>query len=62
MNAQAVKEDEAKVVGYCERCEGQNVVLFRGRWSCSCTGIGGVTRWRASWTAWETETTGRTAR
>ena len=53
MNAQAVKEDEAKVVGYCERCEGQNVVLFRGRWSCTCTGLGGVTRWRRRWTAWE---------
>ena len=47
-------EDEAKVVGYCTRCEGQNVVLFRGRWSCGCVqSDGGVTRWRTSWTAWE---------
>ena len=46
-------QDTARIVGWCARCEGQNVVLFRGRWSCACTGIGGVTRWRRSWTAWE---------
>ena len=46
--------DEAKVVGFCDRCEGQNVVLFRGRWSCGCVqSDGGLTRWRKGWTAWE---------
>ena len=46
--------DTARIVGFCSgACEGQNVVLFRGKWSCGCTGIGGVTRWRSSWTAWE---------
>mgnify|MGYP001558711498 CR=1 FL=1 len=44
------------IVGWCSRCEGQNVVLFRGRWSCGCVqSDGGVTRWRKSWTAWRDE-------
>ena len=46
-----------QIVGFCERCTG-NVILASRRWSCGCTGIGGVTKWRRSWQAWEPTNTG----
>ena len=53
--------EDAKIVGWCSRCEGQNVVLFRGKWTCGCQqSDGGVTRWRRSWTAWEATEGGQT--
>ena len=49
----------SRLVGFCEVCT-NNVVLFRGRWSCGCVqSDGGVTSWRKSWTAWEADHRGR---
>ena len=54
-SATDTEHDEARaqtqLVGFCETCA-NNVVRFRERWHCGCTGLGGVTRWRRGWTAW----------
>lgn len=52
-----IVEDEAKIVGFCNGGCSNNVILYKGKWSCSCQQTdGGVTRWRRTWTRWEERT------